>query len=139
MTVKLKPILKGAGVSLGLMTLGLLGGAWWVLTVWEPEMNLSGYLQLIYLLTIWVGGMVAGYSANSLPWRHGGVTGAVTGSALLVLQWLLVPTFYSWASAVKLLGTGVIMSSFAGVVGQNLSRAAKRRQQVRKLAGLPKF
>lgn len=137
--MKLKSILKGAGLSLGCLALGLLGGAWWVLAVWEPEMNLSGYLQLIYLLAVWVGGMTAGYGAGSLPWRHGGVTGAITCSVLLVLQWLLVPTFYSWAPALKLLGTGVIMGSFAGVVGQNLRRAAKRRQQVRKVVGFQKF
>lgn len=137
--MKPKAILKGVSVSLGCMVLGLLGGAWWVLAVWEREMNLSGYLQSIYWLSISIGGMVAGYGANGLPWRHGGVAGAITGSVPLVWQWLLAPTLSSWASVVKLLGGSVVMGSFAGVVGQNLRRITKRRQQPKKAAGLQKF
>lgn len=136
MKVRWKSVLLGAGVSLGLMVMGWLAGAWWTLTVWAPEMNLSRYLRLVFWLTVWSGGMVAGYGAAGSPWRHGGLAGAVTGLLLLGLQWLLVPTLLSWSGALRLVGGAALLGSFAGVVGQNLRRAARRRAPGKKSAGV---
>lgn len=134
-----KSVWLGAMVSFSLMVIGWLGGAWWTLTVWAPEMDLSGYLQLMFWLPVGAGGIAAGYGAPRLPWRHGGTAGAVTGLLLLGLQWLLVPTLMSLPAVLKLLGTAVVLGSLAGVVGQNLRRAAERRARGSKPAGVQKF
>lgn len=124
-------IVRGLGVTAFLLLLGLVGGIWWVLTLWEPEMYLAEYLNFLYCFAIWAGAMAAGYRAPRLPWRHGGMIGGIYSCILLFLKWLLVPTLDFDMSAGAFVISSLLMGSLAGVVGQNLGRAKRRRQKFR--------
>jgi putative membrane protein (TIGR04086 family) len=123
-------IVRGLSVSLILLLLGIVAGAWWVLTLWEPEMYLAGYLKFLYFFTVWAGAMAAGRRAPRLPWRHGAAIGGIYSCLLLFLKWLLVPTLDFDLSSGALVLNSLLMGSFAGVVGQNLRKAKRRRQKL---------
>jgi putative membrane protein (TIGR04086 family) len=125
-----RAVLRGLGVSAILSSLGLVVGAWWVLTLWEPEMYLAGYLKFLYFFTVWAGAMAAGRRAPRLPWRHGAAIGGIYSCLLLFLKWLLVPTLDFDLSSGALVLNSLLMGSFAGVVGQNLRKAKIRRQKL---------
>ncbi|NLC76724.1 MAG: TIGR04086 family membrane protein [Clostridia bacterium] len=126
-------IVGGVVVSLSVLCLGLVGGAWWVLTLWEREMYLAGYLNSLFYLTVWAGGIIAGYRAKSLPWRHGAIAGCCYAILLQLVGWLLAPTWMNGQPAVKPVIICLLMGALAGVVGQNLRKASKRRRRYKAL------
>lgn len=130
-------IFVGIGIALGILLVGLLGGIWWVLTVWENEMNIAGYLNILYGFAILVGGMTAGFKASYKPWEHGAITGGIYGIFLSIISWILVPSLNQNTFLFKNLLLCICLGSLGSVVGINLQRASKRRKKQR--LGMQRF
>ncbi|OCL27185.1 hypothetical protein U472_06845 [Orenia metallireducens] len=117
--IKVSSILFGLVVSLILLLIGSLVLGVIISLSNVANQSASRILFIVNYLAIFIGGIVAAYSAGGKGWVNGGLVGLTYMLVIVLLGSLWNPVVFSFSLFLRVI-IGFLISAFGGMIGVNI-------------------
>jgi len=117
--IKVSSILFGLIVSLILLLIGSFSLGLVISLSNAANQSASRILFIVNYLAIFIGGIVAAYSAGGRGWVNGGFVGLIYMLVIVLLGSLWNPVIFSFSLLSRII-IGFLISAFGGMIGVNI-------------------